>query len=115
MDEDPEKTRLLEALRANLRRKAKSPITVSHGPRYLHSTGQLYKGGAPTGPFLVLTEPEASAIPAPGERLGFGVLHGAHARGDLAAMRQGGRRVLRLDLGTPVLESLRSIVHASAR
>ncbi|MBI5882249.1 MAG: hypothetical protein HZB91_03995 [Elusimicrobia bacterium] len=115
MDETPEKTSLLDALRANLRRKAKSPVTVSHGPRYLHSTGQLYKGGAGTGLFLVLTEPEAAVIPVPGKRFGFGVLHGAQARGDFAAMRLAGRKVLRLDLGTPVLESLRSIVHASAR
>ncbi|MBI5623259.1 MAG: hypothetical protein HY924_05730 [Elusimicrobia bacterium] len=115
LDENPERDALLEALRKNLRRSTRAPVTVSYGPRYLHSTGQLHKGGPASGLFLVLTEPEAANIPVPGEKYGFGVLHEAQAKGDFAAIRQAGRRVLRLDLGRPVIETLRSVVHASAR
>ncbi|MFA6317157.1 MAG: hypothetical protein WC943_07045 [Elusimicrobiota bacterium] len=113
LQEDPERDGLLERIRANLRRTVAAPVTVSYGPRYLHSTGQLYKGGAASGVFLVLTEPEAAALPVPGEKFSFGVLHQAQARGDFAAMRAAGRRVLRLELGKPSLDGLRSVANAS--
>ncbi|MBI5208938.1 MAG: hypothetical protein HY927_03085 [Elusimicrobia bacterium] len=113
MEESPEARRLLESLRERLRAATPAPVTLGFGPRYLHSTGQLYKGGAPTGVFLVLSQAPAAALPIPGEKFGFDVLCQAQARGDFEAMRRAGRRVLRLDLDAPVLDGLRSLVNAA--
>ena len=104
----------LEALQRHLRRISTAAVTVQYGPRYLHSTGQLYKGGAANGVFLELVQPDAVALPVPGQDFSFGTLHRAQARGDYAAMLEGGRRILRLELGTAVEESLRAVVNAAA-
>jgi len=104
----------LEALQRHLRRISTAAVTVQYGPRYLHSTGQLYKGGAANGVFLELVAPDATALPVPGQGFSFGTLHRAQARGDFAALLEGGRRILRLELGTAVEESLRAVVNAAA-
>ena len=107
-----EATIALEDLQKRLRRLSKAAVTVQYGPRYLHSTGQLYKGGGANGLFLELVEADAAAVPVPNENFSFGVLHRAQARGDYAAMLAGRRRILRLDLGSRTTESLWAIVHA---
>ncbi|MCX5794158.1 MAG: bifunctional transaldolase/phosoglucose isomerase [Elusimicrobia bacterium] len=104
----------LEALQRHLRRISKAAVTVQYGPRYLHSTGQLYKGGAANGVFLELVAPDAASLPVPRQDFSFGTLHRAQARGDFAALLEGGRRILRLELGTAVEESLRAVVNAAA-
>ena len=71
---------------------------VGFGPRYLHSTGQLYKGGPDTGLFLQLTAEEPHDVPVPGESFTFGALKQAQALGDFQAMQQKGRRILRVHL-----------------
>jgi len=71
------------------------PVTVGYGPRFLHSTGQLHKGGSPRAAFLQIeTEPERDAA-VPGAAYSFGRLALAQALGDLEALEGRGRRVLR--------------------
>ena len=72
--------------------------TVGIGPRFLHSTGQLHKGGANNGVFLQLTADEGD-LAIPGEPYGFGVLRAAQAAGDFTVLEERGRRVLRVHLG----------------
>jgi hypothetical protein len=74
-------------------------VTLGYGPRFLHSTGQLHKGGPDTGIFLQLTAAEGPDLDIPGERYSFGTLRRAQAEGDLQTLAARGRRVLRLDLG----------------
>ncbi len=83
-------------LRNHLSLRCGRPTMAGFGPRYLHSTGQLYKGGADTGVFLLFTGEEREDLPIPGEPWTFGVLKQAQALGDFRAMRQ--RRILRLHL-----------------
>lgn len=111
-DDDTRHT--LESLQRNIRRMTTAPVTVEYGPRYLHSTGQLYKGGPSSGLFLELLTQDAASLPIPGEAFNFGVLHQAQARGDFATMLASGRRILRLDLGPATGDSLRALANASA-
>ena len=109
LNETQENRRLLENLRKKIREKTSAPVSVGFGPRYLHSTGQLYKGGG-EGVFLILTEPNAVKVPIPGKRFDFGILHKAQARGDFEALAAK-RRVLRLELA-PTADSLRALANA---
>ena len=88
----------LNAIRLTIRDKYRVATTVGYGPRYLHSTGQLHKGGPNTGVFLQIVGDDPKDIPIPGERLSFGVLKQAQALGDFQALRNHGRRVLRVQL-----------------
>jgi glucose-6-phosphate isomerase len=96
--------RRLEAAAARLRSRLTAAVTVGVGPRYLHSTGQLHKGGPDTGAFLVVVgdDPEDAAIP--GRPFTFGELKRAQAAGDLAALRAAGRRAVHVSPST--LETL---------
>jgi glucose-6-phosphate isomerase len=99
----PDHVRLEEAA-DRLRSRLTAAVTVGVGPRYLHSTGQLHKGGPDTGSFLVLVgdDPEDAAIP--GRSFSFGQLKRAQAAGDLAALRAAGRRAVHVSPST--LETL---------
>ena len=103
---------LLETIQQQLRRLAKAPVTLGWGPRYLHSTGQLHKGGSGSGLFLMLTEPERTRLPVPGEPFSFGTLHRAQSRGDFAAIVEAGRRVLRLELAPAGSNPLKALSNA---
>ncbi|GIW13880.1 MAG: hypothetical protein KatS3mg062_1319 [Tepidiforma sp.] len=94
----------LDRARHAFRDRLRAAVTVGFGPRYLHSTGQLHKGGPNTGVFLVVEEPPGVDYPVPGEAFTFGQLEAAQARGDVAALLEHGRRVARLSLEE--LESL---------
>jgi hypothetical protein len=84
-----------------LRDRTRLATTVGYGPRYLHSTGQLHKGGPPT-PILVIFTTTHEDLPIPGERHGFATLEMAQALGDLATLRAAQRRVLWIPLeGAP--------------
>jgi transaldolase/glucose-6-phosphate isomerase len=96
----------LKAIRLRLRNRYKVATTVGYGPRFLHSTGQLHKGGPNTGLFLQLTAGDQEDTPVPHQPYTFGVFKQAQAQGDLLALRQHGRRVLRLDLGNDVTQGL---------
>lgn len=82
----------LAALRAALLSKRGVPTTLGYGPRYLHSTGQLHKGGADNIAALALVSPHQAAVPIPGERMDFGALADAQAWSDVEALRTAGRR-----------------------
>jgi len=88
----------LNAIRLAIRDKYRVATTVGYGPRYLHSTGQLHKGGPNTGVFLQIVGDDPKDISIPGERLSFGVLKQAQALGDFQALRNHGRRVLRVQV-----------------
>ena len=90
---------LLQRLRAAVRDRRGLATTLGFGPRYLHSTGQLHKGGPPSGVFLQLTADPDRDLPIPGWQESFGTLIAAQAMGDLAALQGIHRRVLRLHLG----------------
>jgi transaldolase / glucose-6-phosphate isomerase len=73
-------------------------VTKGFGPRYLHSTGQLHKGGPSTGLFLQVVDDTGEEIPIPGQPFGFGKLIRAQAAGDFASLQERGRRVARIRL-----------------
>jgi glucose-6-phosphate isomerase len=90
--------RRLEVARGRFRDRFKVPVTVGFGPRFLHSTGQLHKGGPNTGSFLQVTGEHSTDIDVPGMGFTFGRLIDAQADGDLAALRDVGRAVARISL-----------------
>ncbi len=102
----PAREERLEALRTSLRDELHVATTLGFGPRYLHSTGQLHKGGPDTGFFVLVTADEAKDIRIPEAPYGFATLHRAQSLGDLRALRDAGRRVVRLHLKGDVTEAL---------
>ena len=94
---DPEREAELGPLVARARATG-CVVTVGLGPRYLHSTGQLHKGGPPTGRFVQVLDDTGEELPIPGRRFGFGRLIRAQADGDLAALRERDRPVARIGL-----------------
>jgi glucose-6-phosphate isomerase len=90
----------LEAAASRLRQRLRSAVTVGVGPRYLHSTGQLHKGGPDTGVFLVVVGDDPEDAEVPGRPYTFGRLKAAQAAGDLAALRAAGRRALHVSAAT---------------
>jgi transaldolase/glucose-6-phosphate isomerase len=105
----------LQAVRESVRGSARVATTLGFGPRFLHSTGQLHKGGPASGVFLVITADEGEPLPIPGRRLGFGDLCRAQARGDQEVLAARGRRVLRVHLGTDVKAGLAALRRALGR
>ncbi|MGH7731689.1 MAG: bifunctional transaldolase/phosoglucose isomerase, partial [Candidatus Eiseniibacteriota bacterium] len=104
----------LQRLRDIVRQSTRLATTLGYGPRYLHSTGQLHKGGPDIGLFLQLTAEPDEDQPIPDERFGFGDLQRAQAAGDYAALERRGRRLLRLHLGTRVEAGLDALIDAVA-
>lgn len=93
---DPDVAARLQAIRTRIRDATGAATTLGFGPRFLHSTGQLHKGGPDTGAFLQLTAEPSKDLPIPGWEESFGTLIAAQALGDLAALQKRGRRALRL-------------------
>jgi hypothetical protein len=83
--------------------------TLGYGPRFLHSTGQLHKGGPDKALFIQLTVDDPEELPIPGEAYGFSTLKQAQALGDLASLQSRGRRVVRIHLGPDVAAGLRRL------
>ena len=92
----------LQAVRLQLRDGLRVATTLGFGPRYLHSTGQLHKGGPNTGLFLQLLGHDPDDVEIPGQPYSFGTLKRAQARGDLTALRAHGCRAIRVCLGDDV-------------
>ncbi len=88
----------IDAARLALRDRYRCATTVGVGPRFLHSTGQLHKGGPNTGVFLQVVQPHGPGLPIPGKPYSFGQLQEAQALGDLASLRAHGRRVARVTM-----------------
>ena len=95
---DGEHDSALEDIRLAIRDKYRVATTAGYGPRYLHSTGQLHKGGPNTGVFLEIVGDDPNDIKIPGQPFSFGVLKQAQALGDFQALRNHGRRVLRVQV-----------------
>ena len=93
----PENDARLGRIRKRLRDRLGVATTLGYGPRFLHSTGQLHKGGAPQGHFLQITERSKDDLPIPGEPFTFGRLEAAQAEGDLLALKSRGRPAIRID------------------
>jgi len=103
----------LGALRTVLSEHLRLPVLLGYGPRYLHSIGQLYKGGPPSGLFLVITAEKSADVAIPGAKYTFGQLQMAQALGDLQALARHDKPALRLHLaqGAPAgLAQLRKAV-----
>jgi len=96
----------LSAIRLAVRDRFRVATCVGFGPRYLHSTGQAYKGGPNSGVFVQITCDDADDLPVPGRRYSFGVVKNAQALGDFHVLRERGRRALRVHLGTDVKNGL---------
>jgi hypothetical protein len=94
--------RELQAIRHAVRDAKRVATTLGYGPRFLHSTGQLHKGGPNTGVFLQVTSDDARDLEIPGQRFTFGVLKAAQAQGDFQVLAERGRRLLRVHLGSDV-------------
>ena len=100
----------LERIRTAIGAKTGVPVTVGYGPRFLHSTGQLHKGGANNVVSVQLTYDPAEDAPIPGEPYTFGTLIRAQSLGDYEALVSRDRRVIRLHLGRDPLAGLKKIV-----
>jgi transaldolase / glucose-6-phosphate isomerase len=112
LDADAATTEHLEALTGRVRTLTGLPTVLQIGPRYLHSTGQLHKGGPNSGLFIeIIGEPRID-LPIPGQVFTFGELVAAQALADYAALDQRGRRVVRLRLGADVPRSLHQVTAA---
>ncbi|MGH9519483.1 MAG: bifunctional transaldolase/phosoglucose isomerase, partial [Terriglobales bacterium] len=101
---------LLGQLRRQLRDVLHVATTVGFGPRFLHSTGQLHKGGANNGVFLQITAPPRRDLDIPFEKYTFATLLGAQALGDYESLVKHERRVLRVDIGTDTAGALQKLV-----
>jgi hypothetical protein len=88
----------LQRVRVQLRDRCRAATMVGYGPRYLHSTGQLHKGGPNSGVFVMLTATPQEDVAIPGESFSFGTLELAQALGDFSSLEATGRRVVRLHL-----------------
>jgi transaldolase / glucose-6-phosphate isomerase len=102
----------LQTIRTAVRDGKKVATCLGFGPRFLHSTGQAYKGGPNSGVFLQITCDDASDLPVPGQKYTFGVVKAAQARGDFAVLAERGRRALRVHLGKNLKSGLKALSRA---
>jgi transaldolase / glucose-6-phosphate isomerase len=102
LEMNDEHEQIIQDLRHAVRDVRGVATCVGFGPRFLHSTGQAYKGGPPSGLFLQITCDDAADVAVPGQRYTFGVVKAAQARGDFAVLAERGRRALRMHLGADV-------------
>lgn len=103
---------LLQTIRTGVLDRKGVATCLGFGPRFLHSTGQAYKGGANRGVFLQITSDDAFDIAVPGQKYSFGVVKSAQARGDFQVLLDRGRRALRVHLGPDVAAGLEKLVVA---
>ncbi|MGH9353007.1 MAG: bifunctional transaldolase/phosoglucose isomerase, partial [Terriglobia bacterium] len=102
----------LQVLRHAVRDSKRVATCLGFGPRFLHSTGQAYKGGPNTGVFLQVTCDDASDLPVPGHKFTFGIVKAAQARCDLQVLAERKRRLLRVHLGSDVKAGLETLEKA---
>ena len=104
-----ENEELLQNIRQSVLDKHGVATCLGFGPRFLHSTGQAYKGGPNSGVFLQITSDDEFDLPVPGQKYTFGVVKAAQARGDFQVLLDRGRRALRVHLGKNVAAGLRRL------
>jgi transaldolase/glucose-6-phosphate isomerase len=102
----------LQRLRHAVRDKKRVATCLGFGPRFLHSTGQAYKGGPNSGVFLQMTCDDSVELPVPGQKYTFGVVKAAQARGDFQVLAERGRRALRVHLGSNLKAGLATLQSA---
>jgi transaldolase/glucose-6-phosphate isomerase len=100
----------LQAIRHTVRDSKHVATCLGFGPRFLHSTGQAYKGGPNSGVFLQITCDDAVDVPVPGQKYTFGVVKAAQARGDFQVLADRNRRALRVHLGKDVSQDLAELL-----
>ena len=108
----PETVEILNAIRLSIRDRFKVATTIGYGPRFLHSTGQLHKGGGDDGVFLQFTADDPADLPIPGEPYTFGAMKAAQALGDLQSLQSRKRRALRLHIAGDIAAGLRLVAPA---
>ena len=105
-----ERTDAVHEIFANIRTKIRETkqvaTTLGYGPRFLHSTGQLHKGGPNSGVFIQVTCDDVEDLAIPDEPYSFGILKAAQALGDLQSLMSKGRRVIRVHIGSDVIKGL---------
>jgi len=109
---NPANEKTLQTIRHAVRDKKKVATVLGFGPRFLHSTGQAYKGGPNSGVFLQITCDDAKDLPVPGQKYTFGIVKAAQARGDFAVLAERGRRALRVHLGKNLKSGLATLAKA---
>jgi len=109
LEETPEIETLLQTIRSSVRDATGCATTTGFGPRFLHSTGQLHKGGPGSGVFIQITAPDKVDFPVPAAPYTFSILKDAQALGDFQSLLAHGRRAIRVDLGSDVLVGLRRL------
>jgi transaldolase/glucose-6-phosphate isomerase len=115
LDRTADHADILQSIRMRLRDHSRLATTVQFGPRFLHSTGQAYKGGPNTGVFLQITAEGADDLAVPGRGLTFGVIEAAQAQGDFTVLAERGRRLLRAHLGADAAAGLTRLREAVFR
>lgn len=106
VEETPDIDAAIQAMRATLRDAKGCATTLGYGPRFLHSTGQLHKGGPDSGVFIQITAPDHVDLKVPEAPYTFSILKDAQAQGDFQSLLSHGRRAIRVDLGAEVLVGL---------
>ena len=109
---NPEHEASLQEIRHTLRNQKRVATCLGFGPRFLHSTGQAYKGGPNSGVFLQVTCDDAVDFPVPGQKYTFGVVKAAQARGDFQVLAERGRRALRVHIGKDLKSGLAKLLAA---
>jgi glucose-6-phosphate isomerase len=109
VEETPETDAAMQTVRATVRDATGCATTTGYGPRFLHSTGQLHKGGPDSGVFIQMTAPDKVDFQVPGAPYTFGILKQAQALGDFQSLLAHGRRAIRVDLGADPVAGLVSL------
>ncbi len=108
---EPNRTQL-QSIRESVRDKKHVATCLGFGPRFLHSTGQAYKGGPNSGVFLQITCDDPADLPVPGKKYTFGIVKAAQARGDFNVLTERGRRALRVHLTGDLAAGLKTLQQA---
>ncbi|MBA2526888.1 MAG: bifunctional transaldolase/phosoglucose isomerase, partial [Pyrinomonadaceae bacterium] len=109
IEETPENESIIQQMRTHLRDATRCATTTGYGPRFLHSTGQLHKGGPDTGVFIQVTAPDRTDLSIPNQPYTFSTLKQAQALGDFRSLASRGRRAIRVDLGADTTAGLRRL------
>jgi hypothetical protein len=108
----PASTAAITAIRTAVRDKTRQATTAGYGPRFLHSTGQLHKGGPKTGLFLQIVQEDSKDVPIPGQPYTFSILKQSQSLGDLQSLTSRRLPVLRVTLGRDVAAGWRALASA---
>jgi transaldolase/glucose-6-phosphate isomerase len=115
MERTPERDRVFAKLRTLVREKLGIATALGYGPRFLHSTGQLHKGGPNTGIFVLLRADVSQDLPIPGQTYSFGILRDAQALGDQKVLVERQRRLVRVNLGSDADRGLAALAQLLER